>query len=345
MRPTRPRRLVHAAAAALVALVGAPSARGDEVVLDNGRTLVGRVVSDDGTTLRLEMESGTMKIERAHVREVRKSPPPTKRAEPAPAGAPASGAGAKGPAAGAPAGTAAAPEKPRARVSVERPYPRTLAARMEEIGSTELRPWPDEEAKGCEDSPGKPWKVATADGRIEFRTEAPSNDAGLRQVWQMRRQTAGGYVFTKNGAPMMEWAPVYWDAERAAWWSVPPALQVFQRHEAISKQVLESVCGKDLGAWVECNILVQTMGQKQGGSRIRNVAVPIDAERTKLLAAAVRATGSATMGPPAARCLEIEHEMKWETPAGRIRLAQERTALLRQLVASLPPEPTKPPRR
>lgn len=361
----RHRRIPLALALACLAALAAP-APADEIVLTNGRVIVGRVVSEDGDQVKVEMDGGTMTWPRSQVREIRRKPLPEKRPAPAPAPAPSGGTSSGGsrgkggsPAAGGSASPPREPKKPMdAREAAkskeytpssvtDRPYPSSVNEQIAEVRSTRLQPWPDHESKGAKDRVGnKDWKVLHTDGRVEHLDEPPLSPDGVDKLWVLRDPVGGSMMVWMDGVRQFEWKPMFWDAARGGrWWSIHPNLQVFQRHAAIVDSLLAKVCAKDQGAWIECNILRDKMGSKQGGSPVRKASVSIEEELAKLREAGAKATGMPSAGADIARCFELEHLAKWEPPAGQVKMAEERAQIVCRLAGMLPPPPPPAPKR
>lgn len=318
----------------LAAALAAPvPARGDEIVLDNGRKLSGRVVAEDEKTVKIETSTGTLTFDRGRVKEIRKSAaPPPKADPPRPADAPPA-APPPGPGAAAKKAFTPAPWTPTGHPS--RARAKTVKDQIEELRATRLVPWPDHTTVAAKDvEPGKSWRVVRTDGLVVQRADAPPGPAGIAQAWELRDPVGGRMMTWMNGQRVFEWRPMFWNTARAVWWANHEDFEAFQRYEAVTKSLLALVCARDLGGWVTCNSLVDEMGRKQGGSRVRKADVSIAPELAKIREAAAKCAGE----PAAAdvtRCFEIEHLMKWEGPEGQIRFAEERARLVIRLAATL----------
>lgn len=317
---------------AFVAAAAAGSARADEVVLKNGRTIVGKVAEETTKSVRIEMATGSMTVARDDVVDIRRGPVPERKKEPLqpkPAGPRITGGGKPDPAA-----TAAAkgiPMPPAARSSSGPDLEKLMA----ELDRITLATWPEDVAEPARpEDAGKPWRIQRQDGVHELLDAAPP-DASPKRVWKLVRNGDGERQFLLNGVVQQVWQPMYFDTVRREWTTIHPALADFQRDCAISKRIVACVADKDVNAWVECNVQKEAIAKRQAG-KVRDTSVNVVPERERLLSAAVRCAGSEPAGKDVARILEIEIDLDWASPAEKIRLAVERREILRRLVSPQP---------
>lgn len=330
----RASQVVLASAALLLAHAAAP-ARADEVVLDNGRTLVGRVVSEDDRAVRIDTGQGTMTIERSRVREIRRKPVPGKAAAPAagPAPKPVPGKAAPG-TAGAPA-TSATPAAGGDAPSGDREpaAPAPLADLVAAMDAIPLAPWkaPAAEVLAAPPTDRDVWRVESPDGAVTFRRDDPGAPAGPAKVWHLRRVIERA----SDGAPgRAEWMPAAWRAHGRLWIEGPPEWAAYADHEEIARVIVTRLAQRDAAAWRRASALAMDLQRARLTAQQGGDTPDVEGRREALLAAVTAATGDADVARDVARVLEIECEAMDATPEEKVRLAKERRELIRTIVRS-----------
>ena len=273
MRPTT-------IALALVLLASLTSrVRADDVELRTGRTLSGRIVSEDDASVTIEWRGGSMTIQRTQIKEIRRAPPP---ADPAPA------PGKAPPATDKPGTKKPADKAPQRDAPPKSPKPgKSFADRLAEIEAIRLAAWPEEPSVLCTDAGAKSYKVVRGDGSTLMKDERPSSPAGIDSLYVRNDADYGRMIVWKDGARQLYWYRLYWSEDAKEWRVNHPDLEAFQMDSARSNALAADVCADQ-------NFMVAAACDVQGIKYAMQGATSYDAakERAQLVLDCKKAMGS-----------------------------------------------------
>lgn len=332
------------------AVVVATVARADDVVMTNGKTLTGRIVSEDSKLVKIETAGGSVTLDRALVREVRRGPVPEKAPEkaiekapektkdtkpapktpgPGPSDVPAAESGRRQPPRANPDPQDDIPVEARDRPPYRPPSLDELVATLEAI---RLAPWTPSALETFElpASRVNTWRIEAADGRVTYARRSPTSPEGVARVWYLERYAEP----SKDGVLRFGlWHPMAWRRLGRLWVRGPQEFCDYVDDEEVAGQVVRCVTSADPEAWSAAHRIRFEM-QRIVFLAPKGTAPDLTEQKQALLAATTKATGSEDSGRAAARILEIEAAAMTATPEGKIHLATERRELVRRLVAN-----------
>ena len=326
--------------AGLLVACSASAVRADEVVLDNGRVVVGRVVSEDERAVKVAQRDGTLTFERSRVREIRRKPVPED-----PATAPASSTSPAGRGAG-PARDAKAPAPSRTDEippeALDRPPAPDAPELIEKMKAIRLESWtstPDDEFDVPPDV-GMQWRIERTDGTVTHAANAPRTREGIRAVWAIDRRLAETLRRAKEmvlrhygqAPPPHEavWWRAEWDPAANEWLRGPRGRRLLADENGLAAQTLYQLGRPDVPARGEAHRTAAGIVKELERSKDADVTE----QRAKLVAICRRLSKDDGGARILARVFELHLTTSPDPQPEHVELARERRELLIRFVTS-----------
>jgi hypothetical protein len=301
------------------------SAVADDVVLRSGRTLSGRIVSENDDKIVLETSVMKMTIARTDIQEIRRGPPP-KEAPPAPPPAPPPSS--KKPEGRKDATPPSKKQEPKKKAPSQRARARELLAQADAI---RLAPWEEGGTTRATDWPRKSYKVVAPDGRAIMRDERPTSPDGISELYVLQDTNDGHTIVWLNGAQLFYWRRLFWHADQQKWLTTSVEQQAYQRFVGTCDAVANLSC-KDTNGLVAVSCAETDLKHALGKDRTS----ACDKERAKLREACAKATVSEEAAELLAQVCELKvDEMFAKRTVDKIAAATKCRDVLERLVETM----------